>query len=119
MSGSWMKRRWYEFRNGHSIYLVFLLSFTNFFLITYNFLIGNVPLLSSIFPSLGIFVSVAILVYVPLAILVGHWHNRKQLSVDTEIVARANPVTQELLDSLGRIEKKLQEISDNQLSEAE
>ena len=38
-----IKRRWLDFRNGHSIYLVFLLTLVNFILIVYNFAILKIP----------------------------------------------------------------------------
>ena len=39
--------------------------------------------------------------------IVGHLHNKKQLSVDNEVTTRANPVTIEILERLARIEKKV------------
>ena len=39
----YFRRRWLDFRNGHSIYLVFLLNLVNFVLIVYNFAIIKVP----------------------------------------------------------------------------
>ena len=38
MQEGWFRSRWYEFRMGHSTYLIFLLTFTNFILISYRFL---------------------------------------------------------------------------------
>ena len=32
----WFRRRWYDFRQGHGMYLVFAMTFTNFVLIFYN-----------------------------------------------------------------------------------
>jgi len=104
---SWLKRRWFEFRAGHNTYLAFILSFTNFLLITYNFLIGKIPFLSDVFSNLWFFAVLLIFCYVPLAVIVGHLHNKKQLSVDNEVTTRANPVTIEILERLARIEKKV------------
>ena len=39
MKQSWVRRRWWEFRQGHSIYLIFILTFVNFILIAYRLLI--------------------------------------------------------------------------------
>jgi hypothetical protein len=104
---NWIKRRWFEFRSGHNTYLAFLLGFINFLLITYNFLIGKVYFLSNIFSNLWVFAILLVMCYIPIAILIGHYHNKKQLSIDNEVTARANPVTLEILDRLERIENKL------------
>lgn len=110
MFGKWMRRRWYEFRNGHGIYLSFLLSFTNFFLITYSLLVSEVPFLRGLFPELWMFGVVGLFVYVPVAVFVGRWHNKRQLGIDSEIAALANPVTVRLLECLERIERKVDEL---------
>ena len=107
MNWSWIKRRWFEFRNGHGTYLSFFLSFTNFLLITYNLLIDRVSFLCGLFSNVAVFAVVGILIYVPLAIVVGRLHNKKQLSTDMEVVSRANPVSMDIVERLKRIEKRL------------
>ena len=88
----WVRRRWFDFRMGHSIYLVFVLTFVNFILITYRLLIERVTFLQDIFNELWIFVFIFIFVYAPAAILIGHWHRKTQLKVDATISLLENPL---------------------------
>jgi len=87
----WVRRRWTDFRQGHGIYLIFLLSFSNFVLIFYRLLVEKIEFLGSIFSSLWFFVIVFILIYIPVAILIGLWHRRTQVSIETDLVLRNNP----------------------------
>ena len=92
MEKDWLRRRWYEFRQGHSVYLVFIMSFSNFILISYRLLIERIPSLQSIFSELWIFIVFFILVYIPAAIMIGHWHRTTQLRVDTAMNIINNPI---------------------------
>ncbi len=88
----WFRRRWYDFRQGHGVYLIFVLTFANFVLIFHRLLIERVPILDEIFPDLWTFIIIFILIYVPLAIVIGAWHRRTQLRVDSEVQMRQNPL---------------------------
>jgi len=92
MKKGWMRRRWFDFRQGHSVYLIFLLSFSNFILIFHRLLIEKVDFLNEIFSELWVFVVVFVLVYIPIAIAIGAWHRRTQLKVDAEVAIRQNPL---------------------------
>ncbi|MEM2855827.1 MAG: hypothetical protein QW416_01820 [Candidatus Nitrosocaldaceae archaeon] len=92
LENDWLRRRWFEFRQGHSIYLAFILSFTNFILITYRLLIERIPALQNIFTDLWIFIIFFILVYIPASILIGRWHRITQLKVETTIGMLENPL---------------------------
>jgi len=85
----YIKRRWLDFRNGHSIYLVFLLSLVNFILIVYNFAILKVPFISG-FLNLPLFIVIFFLIYIPAAILIGYWHRRNQYAVENEALIQEN-----------------------------
>jgi len=100
MSNSWIRRRWYDFRQGHGIYLIFILSFANFILIFHRLLIERVEVLEEIFPNLWIFIIVFILLYIPIAIAVGAWHRRTQLKVDIEVAIRQNPIWAKMFRTL-------------------
>jgi len=89
---AWTRRRWYEFRQGHSFYLILLLSVSNFVLIFHRLLIERVSFLDEVFSQLWFFFLIFVLGYVPVAILIGHWHNKTQFKVDTEIAMRQNPL---------------------------
>ena len=92
MDDSWIRRRWFDFRQGHGVYLIFALSFGNFILIFHRLLIERVESLDEIFPNLWIFAIVFILFYIPVAIAIGAWHRRTQLKVDAEVGMRQNPL---------------------------
>jgi hypothetical protein len=110
MNRSWFKRRWREFRWGHSTYLVYIFGVVNFILITYRLLVEQLPFLANIFPSLSIYVASTITIYIPIAILVGHIHKVKQLKTDLEMSAERNPYTLEIMDRLQRILDRMDEI---------
>lgn len=92
MKQGWIKRRWYDFRNGHGIYLIFALTFSNFVLIFYRLLIERIPFLDEIFTDLWLFMIIFVLIYVPVAVLIGHWHKKTQMRVETEVITRQNPL---------------------------
>ena len=85
-----MRRRWFDFRLGHSVYLIFALSFGNFVLIFHRLFIERVPVLNEVFSSLWVFTLVFVLVYIPLAIIIGVWHRKTQLKVEQEQTMRQN-----------------------------
>ena len=92
MRSNWIKRRWFDFRQGHSLYLIFILTFSNFVLIFHRLLIERVPALEQIFSDLWVFIVVFVLAYLPIAILVGAWHRKRQMKIDQEFQIRENPM---------------------------
>lgn len=90
MRSNFLRRRWLDFRNGHTTYLAFILTFVNFILITYNFAIKQLSFLQGIFDNLAVFVLVFIGIYVPAAIIIGYWHRRHQYSVENEAMFQEN-----------------------------
>ncbi|HXT83046.1 MAG TPA: hypothetical protein VN704_01755 [Verrucomicrobiae bacterium] len=87
---SFVRRRWLDFRNGHSIYLAFLLAFINFILITYNFAIKQLPFGIGGHLNLPIFILIFIFIYAPSSIMIGFWHRKHQYSVENETLIREN-----------------------------
>ena len=92
MKEGWARRRWWEFRQGHSVYLVFALTFINFILISYRLLIEKITFFNELFPELWSFSLIFLGIYIPLAILIGFWHRKTQLRVETTLVQQQNPV---------------------------
>jgi hypothetical protein len=88
----WLRRRWLDFRNGHAIYLVFLMTFANFVTIQYQLLIDRIPAVNSIFFNIWIFASVFIMIYLPLGMIIGYWHRKNQFSVEQEALFNQNQV---------------------------
>jgi len=77
---------------GHGTYLIFLLTFTNFTLISYRLLIEKIPFLQGIVPELWIFMVLFISIYIPASILIGFWHRKTQLRVETTLQNQENPM---------------------------
>jgi uncharacterized protein YneF (UPF0154 family) len=100
MKEGWGRRRWWEFRQGHTVYLIFVLTFINFILIAYRLLIERVTFFKDLVPELWIFALMFILVYVPAAIIIGYWHRRTQLRVETTIINQQNPVLAKMIRTL-------------------
>jgi len=86
-----MRRRWYDFRMGHTLYLIFILSFANFILISHRLLIERVPILNEFFSNLWYFAIIFVLAYIPISMAIGIWHRRTQLRIEQDIVTRQNP----------------------------
>jgi len=100
MNQGWGRRRWWEFRQGHSIYLIFMLTFVNFILISYRLLIERVTIFKELIPDLWIFALLFIVCYIPAATLIGFWHRRTQLRVETTIINQQNPVLARMIRTL-------------------
>jgi hypothetical protein len=88
----WFRRRWLDFRNGHSIYLVFAMTFANFITIQYKLLIEQLPFIAGVFDSIWTFAILFILIYVPLSIVLGYWHRKSQWKVEQDALFRENKV---------------------------
>ncbi len=91
MKQSWMRRRWLDFRFGHGVYLIFVLTFANFVLIFHRLLVERVEFLNEIFSQLWMFAGVFVLAYIPLATVIGAWHRRTQLRIESEQIGLNNP----------------------------
>lgn len=107
---NWLMRRWQEFRWGHSTYLTFFISFLNFILITYRFLIDYVPFLKSLFPRLSIYTACTLLVYIPLAVAIGHIHRKRQLKITLAMTTEQDPYIMEILNRVRKIEELLEKV---------
>ncbi len=88
----WIRRRWWEERTGHTIYLIYILTFVNFILISYTFLIEKIPFFQELIPQLWIFVLIFLVSYIPASTIIGYWHRRTQLRVETTIKLLENPL---------------------------
>ena len=100
MNQNWFRRRWFDFRQGHSVYLIFMLTFANFILIFHRLLIERVEFLDKIFSELWVFVVAFIVIYIPAAIIIGAWHRKTQLSIEADVVIRQNPLLAKILRTL-------------------
>ena len=82
MNDYWFRKRWFDGRSGNSIYLIFGLTFVNFVIIAYRFLIEKDPVFEEIFGSMWIFGLIFLVTYIPISIIIGYWHRKTQLKVE-------------------------------------
>ena len=115
MQEGWGRSRWWEFRIGHSTYLIFMLTFVNFILISHRLLIERVPFLQEILPELWIYMVVFLAVYIPLSIIIGFWHRRTQLSVENYIRQKESPFFCKLIRTM--LDIKTGKASDEEIEE--
>ena len=94
-------RIWSYVRRGHSTYLVFLVSLSNFIVIQYRLLIEYIPALHLLFDRIWVFAVAFVLVYIPLAAFIG-WMDYRKLAVpvDMALMSRANPWVRDLSRAL-------------------
>ena len=90
MDKNWIRRRWFDFRQGHSYYLIFALSFGNFILIFHRLLIERIPALNEMLGNLGIFTMIFVLSYIPIAVVIGAWHRKSQMKIEVDVALRQN-----------------------------
>ena len=90
---SWFRRRWLDFRQGHSIYLIFIMTFANFITIQYKLLLDKIPSVDVITGGNIIgFAIVFIALYVPIGILIGYWHRKSQWKIEAEALFKENKI---------------------------
>tara|TARA_B110001454_G_scaffold71151_1_gene69197 strand:- start:608 stop:994 length:387 start_codon:yes stop_codon:yes gene_type:complete len=92
MNETWVRRRWYDFRQGHGMYLVFAMSFVNFVLIFYRLLIEQVDFLGDFFSNLWIFLVIFLALYILTAVLIGNWHRKTQMKIEHEQSMKQSPL---------------------------
>ena len=90
-------RYWTYFRRGHSVYLIFAITFMNFIVIQYRLLVEYIPLLQQLFPRMVMFIVTFLIIYIPVSVLIG-WldYKRGAAPVDLAVAAHANPFFKDL-----------------------
>jgi hypothetical protein len=94
-------RYWTYFRRGHSVYLIFAISFLNFIVIQWRLLIEKVEPLEALFQHFYIFTIIFFATYIPLATIIG-WvdYKRGAVPVDQTVAAKVNPWVQDLAKAI-------------------
>lgn len=100
LNGSFVRRRWLDFRMGHSVYLIFLMSFANFLLIFHRLLVERIDWLNNLLGDLWLFAILFVLMYIPVAILVGAWHRKNQIKVDTDVGMLNSPLNAKIFRTI-------------------
>lgn len=88
-----LTRAFYYFKEGHSAYLMYLLSFAQWITIVYVLLISRIPILTFVFPQMWIFIVIFLFTYAPLAIAVGwiHFKRSSLYSAQLDVQVESNP----------------------------
>ena len=100
LNGSFVRRRWLDFRMGHSVYLIFLMSFANFLLIFHRLLVERIDWLNKLLGDLWLFAILFVLMYIPVAILVGSWHRKNQIKIDTDVGMLNSPLNAKIFRTI-------------------
>lgn len=88
MKSDFIGRRWLEFRIGHGTYLMFAIGFVNFISIQH----GLVETINKNIP-LWLFSLLVLAVLVPIAIVIGRLHQKKQFATESVYQTNLNPYT--------------------------
>ena len=93
INNNFFRIRWLDFRQGHSIYLAFLIYFADSILIQYALLIEKFPFIDSLLGANIVgFAIIFIALYVPIATIIGYWHRKSQWTVEVEALFKENKV---------------------------
>src|SRR5919198_4540975 len=87
---SLFQKGWLDFRNGHSVYLSFILTFMNSILISYHFAVSQFELLDNVFFNIALFALFFMGLYVPASVIIGYWHRRHQWTIENEALLQEN-----------------------------
>ncbi len=88
--GSSLQKGWLDFRNGHSVYLSFILTFMNSILISYHFAVSQFGILDNIFYNIAFFALFFMGAYIPASVIIGYWHRRHQWTIENEALLQEN-----------------------------
>jgi len=97
---NFLRKLWWDGRTGHAAYLMLLLQFVNFILITYSYLIEGNAIFENLISNMLVFSIVFVIFYFPVSILVGRWHQYTQLSVESTIKIEKNPILAKMIRTL-------------------
>ncbi|MEW6044620.1 MAG: hypothetical protein AB1608_10190 [Thermoproteota archaeon] len=100
MQKNFLRKLWWDGRVGHTTYLMFVLTFVNFILITYSFLIEQNEIFEKFISDLWLFVIIFIIIYFPVSILIGSWHTKTQISVEKTIKQLEDPLLARMIRTL-------------------
>jgi len=86
-------RAWFYFRQGYNLYLAFLIGFASNIIVLFRLGVEPNKTLLDIFPSLGIFTAVGLLVAIPVGIFAGLYHMRRTaaFAADAAVQTESNP----------------------------
>lgn len=90
--GDWIGQRFWESRQFYSAYIALFISISNWITIQYRLVLEQVPGLNDIFSNIWIFLSVALIVFITISILGGHYvHRKRQFRIEQALSTEENP----------------------------
>ena len=95
-----LRKMWWDGRMGHSSYLMFALQLSNFLLIAYNFLLEGNKIFETYVTNLWVFVTITMILYIPISILIGKWHTDTQIKVEMTMKMFEDPITAKMIKGL-------------------
>ena len=112
-----VRKLWLYFRLGHGNYISFTLSFFNFVILAYRFLIEPNLEQFSLIGNLTTFGIIFVIIYVPISILIGYWHRVTQLKVDLDMRFTRNIFLAKIMRTL--LDSKLGKVKENEIEKLE
>jgi hypothetical protein len=90
--GQWIGRRFWESRQFYAAYIALFIAISNWITIQYKLLLENVPIFSSLFSNILVFLVVASIIFTVTSILGGHYiHRKRQFRLEQAVAIEANP----------------------------
>src|SRR5919206_1032127 len=90
--GQWAGRRFWESRQFYSAYIGLFIAISNWITIQYRLLLENIPIFSTLFSNIVVFLVVASIVFTVVSILGGHYiHRKRQFRLEQALSIEENP----------------------------
>jgi hypothetical protein len=90
--GTWIGKRFWEYRQFYSAYIALFISISNWITIQYRLVLENAPILSSVFNNLWTFLIAAVIIFSVISVLGGHYlHRKRQFRIEQELATEENP----------------------------
>ena len=90
--GNWLGQRFWESRQFYSAYIALFISISNWITIQYKLVLEQIPGLNDVFTNFWIFLSVAIILFLIISILGGHYvHRKRQFRIEQVVATEENP----------------------------
>jgi len=112
-----VRKLWLYFRLGHGTYISFTLSFFNFIILAYRFIIEPNLEQFSLISNLTTFSIIFVIIYVPISIFIGYWHRVTQLKVDLDMRFTRNIFLARIMRTL--LDSKLGKVKENEIEKLE
>lgn len=90
--GEWIGRRFWESRQFYAAYIGLFIAISNWITIQYRLLLENIPVFSTLFSNIVIFLVVASIIFTVVSILGGHYiHRKRQFRLEQAVAIEENP----------------------------